>query len=699
MDNPTRHRAYRTVHLNRAISLSYQLRDYFSNPQRPHQHLNTTSLQDQTYYFVVKFDEPLLSARQWLSDWALESVKPLKKSIREFGKAVERCPAADIKSLPREPDNNNTEAEAEPELLFAASTATEPLVLTPIQRVFDTFRTPRFLAYREPQRSRSSSPAPLPPMSYGERHQSRAISPIQLPPFRVPTLHFPAPQENVESDWPSHSYGKQHQSQAASPIQPIPFQIPTWAVPRPSTPDVTSTPLRQMSESNGVAGNTGIGPGSNTAPLRHEGIGPDNNTVPPGQDAPEAEVEAPGFNPTQMRQLAQMIHEIMNTSTTGSERQGPPGPPGPQGPAGVPGENGQHGISAMPGRPSWKTDEVGYFAPDNTAKQHVRAYKGTTFYLNVYVFLNQVRSIVALKTDEVVRTNLQACLREAAQAWYSSELSEQDRLILRTFPCDSEFGWFTMLEKRFKPRAASAMAELMSSSYSWTDVRNALPASAWAQTVLRHAHAAGISGVTQQLQLAWTHLDPSLQRDIPEPSNGTTVAAFMAQLDQRYGQWFDMTRARRDRRTSNNDRSTPQRWPRDDARQGRDRRTYNSYPDRARPNNRGDRANNDRIGYRTNARNIQNDDNIRSNDQNDRANKGRDYRSPRERNTAYIADTNEEDQPEQIGQDEVLAGQVQADWERQYDQPYDECPPWDNQDPEDDDYDNDRDHGRPFREF
>jgi hypothetical protein len=56
-----------------------------------------------------------------------------------------------------------------------------------------------------------------------------------------------------------------------------------------------------------------------------------------------------------------------------------------------------------------KTDDVGYFAPDPTSDAHVRTVRGTTSYINVYAFLNQLKALVPLKSEEVVHANLPSC--------------------------------------------------------------------------------------------------------------------------------------------------------------------------------------------------------------------------------------------------------------------------------------------------
>ncbi|KAJ5347775.1 uncharacterized protein N7506_001028 [Penicillium brevicompactum] len=79
--------------------------------------------------------------------------------------------------------------------------------------------------------------------------------------------------------------------------------------------------------------------------------------------------------------------------------------------------------------------------------------------------------------------------------------------------------------------------------------------------MLRLAQAAEITDTTQQLRIVWMRIDPSLQRDVAEPNAGTSVATFMQQLDQRYGQWLDMANRANRRRSEG---QQPQRRYRED---------------------------------------------------------------------------------------------------------------------------------------
>jgi hypothetical protein len=127
----------------------------------------------------------------------------------------------------------------------------------------------------------------------------------------------------------------------------------------------------------------------------------------------------------------------------------------------------------------------------------------------VYAFINQLKALVPLKSEEVVRANLPSCLREAAARWYSAELSDEERqdLSVRSLP----LGWYATLERRFKPRPTEALTKVMSpaSIYSWRDVRAGRSVTEWAQNMLRDAQAADITGTTTLLRMVWTRLEPA----------------------------------------------------------------------------------------------------------------------------------------------------------------------------------------------
>ena len=83
---------------------------------------------------------------------------------------------------------------------------------------------------------------------------------------------------------------------------------------------------------------------------------------------------------------------------------------------------------------------------------------------NVFVFIQRIKDVTALKGSEVVRTNLPTCLRGAAQRWYSDELNDRDKITLSR--------WYTALAKRFRENPMVATRKLNEVRYTRQDIRN-----------------------------------------------------------------------------------------------------------------------------------------------------------------------------------------------------------------------------------
>lgn len=79
-----------------------------------------------------------------------------------------------------------------------------------------------------------------------------------------------------------------------------------------------------------------------------------------------------------------------------------------------------------------------------------------------------MRDVALFKGEAVVKINIHGCLRGAALEWYTTELTETEKRLLRN--SNLENGWLAELINHFKPRAAEAMAKLQHMSYSYQDI-------------------------------------------------------------------------------------------------------------------------------------------------------------------------------------------------------------------------------------
>ena len=222
---------------------------------------------------------------------------------------------------------------------------------------------------------------------------------------------------------------------------------------------------------------------------------------------------------------------------------GPQGPPGNPGPPGAPGADGSsNGNSSS----SLKADDVGFFDPsyedaNNTSAKDAPVVNAGrhVFYRDVYAFVDRLKDMAHLKGEEKIREVLPTCFRGTALTWHSMELTELEKRGLRNATVDE---WSETLIEKFKERTSVALQHLQSEHYNMNDARQGRTPRSFAQSMLRHAKAAQMTSVYNQLSLAWNNLALEFRRDIPEPTVSTTISQFLGQLDAKENLWYEMAR-------------------------------------------------------------------------------------------------------------------------------------------------------------
>jgi hypothetical protein len=186
---------------------------------------------------------------------------------------------------------------------------------------------------------------------------------------------------------------------------------------------------------------------------------------------------------------------------------------------------------------SWDTNDVGYFTPDDTAVDHRYTDNGTTYYTNVYAFVNHIRSLAFTKPESLIRANLNSCLRDKAQDWFDMELNSGEREVLSVISLET--GWIKALLKRFKPLYDVALRRYKEGQYNKEDAENGYDPVKWAHGMMRNAQAAGITSIYAQLKQIWYGIDLELQWPVNCPTKSTAVSEFMKELDDAYLEWCD----------------------------------------------------------------------------------------------------------------------------------------------------------------
>lgn len=199
---------------------------------------------------------------------------------------------------------------------------------------------------------------------------------------------------------------------------------------------------------------------------------------------------------------------------------------------------------------SLRAEEVGYFDPEfqqehgNTHGPVVNAGK-YVYYRDVYIFVDRLKDLANRKPPDQVKDVITECMRGSALIWYSTELTELERDLLRSSAADLD-RWYTTLINKFKVRTAVALSQLSSQTYSFSDMRHTSPR-AFIQRMLHLAKAAHMDSTYNRLTTVWNQFAVNLRRDIPEPQPSTTIGQFIDQVDSKTAIWMEYAQRQQQR--------------------------------------------------------------------------------------------------------------------------------------------------------
>jgi len=112
---------------------------------------------------------------------------------------------------------------------------------------------------------------------------------------------------------------------------------------------------------------------------------------------------------------------------------------------------------------AWKAADVGFFDPSLPDNDGVEVVGHVTYYTNVETFIDRLRDLATLKSEEVVRANVHSCLKGIALKWYTHELARDTKDIMQA--TSLEAGWYKLLAKRFRPSRSEALSRLENTKF------------------------------------------------------------------------------------------------------------------------------------------------------------------------------------------------------------------------------------------
>jgi hypothetical protein len=175
--------------------------------------------------------------------------------------------------------------------------------------------------------------------------------------------------------------------------------------------------------------------------------------------------------------------------------------------------------------------DIGYFDPqgvDTTGK--------IVIYTDVFAFTDMLLHLAETQHDDI-RTAFPLCLRGTTLFWYSTELTPLERTLLSSATVST---LCTSLISRFKERPSIALRALISSRFTFSDIRSGKTIRTHVQEMLRFARSSGFENEFNTLLLIHNSLDTPLRGHINEPTETTTLSQFLNAIDAKWSLWLDM---------------------------------------------------------------------------------------------------------------------------------------------------------------
>ncbi|KAL8716211.1 MAG: hypothetical protein Q9220_000116 [cf. Caloplaca sp. 1 TL-2023] len=178
--------------------------------------------------------------------------------------------------------------------------------------------------------------------------------------------------------------------------------------------------------------------------------------------------------------------------------------------------------------------DLGYFDPDDNASKPVESQEGKTVYHNVCSFTSRLRVKAAGDEATTVAKNLDQCLLDKAEGWFTEEISATTRAGLQT----NVEPWCSELEARFREPPNVALARLESLRFTVADVRARRDPEEYVQQIIVNGKNAGTATTkVAQVTMAYNHLDdkprfgdrPKQQQ--PEKYKGKGKRAYHIEVD------------------------------------------------------------------------------------------------------------------------------------------------------------------------
>ena len=191
----------------------------------------------------------------------------------------------------------------------------------------------------------------------------------------------------------------------------------------------------------------------------------------------------------------------------------------------------------------WNASEVEFFDSLYDEKsinidQIMKHAKKNTYFRNVHFFIERVKNIAIIQSEQHVRNNLFTCFRESALQWYTSKIFSKTKQLIRYKERIDH--WTTQLLKRFKKITNVSMNIILRERYTMNDVKRRRESRKYAAKIFRTAKLIELKFMTNQIAIIYNDLDVEFRKSLIKLFNVFLIDLFSREINNVKKIWWQL---------------------------------------------------------------------------------------------------------------------------------------------------------------
>ena len=164
-----------------------------------------------------------------------------------------------------------------------------------------------------------------------------------------------------------------------------------------------------------------------------------------------------------------------------------------------------------------------------------------TYFRDVHLFIVRAKKMTFTRDEQLIKNNLWLNLRNIALKWWTDELFDVERWMIRMIIIEQEelFEWINLLHDKFKQFTNVAINNLMQQRYTLRNVAAQRESREYAQKIIRLAKNADMINVLNELNFIYNDIDVNVRADtLRRLKNNITINEMLSDMNEFKHDWW-----------------------------------------------------------------------------------------------------------------------------------------------------------------